>query len=217
MSIVGDTDPVADRLRNDILTGNFAPNERLVELTLSENYGVGRSAVRSALVELAKEGLIERAANRGATVRRIPIAEAVQLNEARRALECLIAAAAATNASDAERVELADIGTAMRTAVEAEDYLTYSNLNQQFHQRLREVSQHTVAAELVANLKARSARHHFRLALQPGRPSQSLPEHEAIIAAVVSGDEEAAADAMHQHLSSVIDALLQWASLGLET
>jgi DNA-binding GntR family transcriptional regulator len=213
---VPDPDPVADRLRNDILRGEFAPNERLVELTLSEAYGVGRSAIRSALVELAKEGLIEREANRGATVRRIPIAEAVQLNEARRALECLIARAAADQATDAQRTRLADIGRQMRTAVENEDYLTYSNLNKVLHQRLSEASGHTVAAELVANLKARSARHQFRLALQPGRPDQSLPEHEAIIAAVVAGDGDEADQAMYQHLSSVIEALRHWANLGVE-
>ena len=84
---------ITDDLRSDILAGVFPPGDRLVELHLSERYAVGRASVRSALVELATEGLVDRAANRGATVRRISIAEAIQITEARAALESLIAAA----------------------------------------------------------------------------------------------------------------------------
>lgn len=209
-------DPVADRLRNDILSGSLAPGDRLVELSLSETYGVGRAAVRSALLELGKEGLIEKEVNRGATVKRIQISEAVQLNEARQALEGLVAAAAARNATGAQRRELALIAEEMQAAVATEDHLAYSNLNQVLHQRLRDISGHTIAAELITNLRARASHHHFRLALQPGRPTQSLPEHEAIIAAVIAGDADAARAAMDRHLSSVIDALLRWAGISLE-
>ena len=40
---------VSDLLRNDILSGDFAPGERLIELQLTERYGVGRAAIRSAI------------------------------------------------------------------------------------------------------------------------------------------------------------------------
>ncbi|MGH9191388.1 MAG: GntR family transcriptional regulator, partial [Acidimicrobiales bacterium] len=54
--------PVADRLRDDILKGAFPPGERLIELQLTERYGVGRAAIRAALVELDAEGLVQREA-----------------------------------------------------------------------------------------------------------------------------------------------------------
>lgn len=207
---------VTDRLRNDILSGTFSPGERLVELTLSRDYGVGRAAIRSALVELDKEGLVQREANRGATVRRVPIAEAVQLAEARQALEVLVAGHAASNATAEERRELGQLAERMRTAVSDEDYLGYSELNGLLHRRLPEISGHTVAADLIANLRARSSHHQFRLALRPGRPAESLPEHEAVIEAVLDGDVDGARLAMHEHLESVIVALSHWAALGVE-
>ena len=82
---------VATRLRRDILSGTFAPGARLVEAQLTERYGVGRAAVRAAFVELDAEGLIDREANRGASVRQIELDEAIQITEARAALESLIA------------------------------------------------------------------------------------------------------------------------------
>ena len=204
---------VSDRLRQDILAGHLAPGERLVEVELAERYACGRASVRSALVALENEGLIERRANRGATVRRITLAEAIQVTEARAALEVLVARHAARHASPDERTELGRIISAMRVAVGENDYLTYSDLNATLHQRLREVSRHTVASDLIGNLRNRAAHLRFRLALMPGRPQQSLLEHERIVDAVVAGDEAAAAAAMDRHIVSVLHVLRHWDEL----
>jgi DNA-binding GntR family transcriptional regulator len=206
---------VTDQLRDEILDGVFPPGERLVELNLSQRYGVGRAAIRAALVELDTEGLVDRAANRGATVRRISLDEAIEIAEARGLLEGLVARYAATNATETERIELHSMIDDMTTAVEGGDQLAYSKLNALLHRRLREISRHDIANELVANLRNRAAHHQYRLALMPGRSDISLPQHAAIVDAVVRGDPEAAEEAMHQHLASVAEVLHQWAELGV--
>jgi DNA-binding GntR family transcriptional regulator len=207
---------VTEGLRRDILSGIFAPGERLVELQLTKRYGVGRAAVRSALIELAAEGLVEREANRGAVVRRMSLNEVIQITEARAALESLLATHAARQASDDEREELLGIERRMRIAVAGGEHLEYSELNALLHRRIREVSRHTVASDLVANLKNRAARHQFRLALLPGRPDASLIQHSEIVTAIVAGDETGAGEAMRIHLESVLDSLRRWGELGLE-
>lgn len=208
-------DSVTDRLRAEILSGGFAPGERLVELQLSEHFDEGRAAVRSALVELEKEGLVLRETNRGATVRRVSVAEAIQITEARAAVESLVARHATRNITDAERMELRGIVADMQSAVAEGQLLVYSNLNAALHQRLREISDHAVANEIVRNLRDRAASHQFRLALMPGRASESLPQHMAIVEAVVTGDEDGAEAAMRAHLESVISVLRHWADLGV--
>lgn len=207
------THAVTDSLRRDILTGQLAPGERLVEVELAQRYGGGRASVRSALVGLEKEGLVDRRANRGATVRRITLAEAIQLTEARAVLEVLVARHAARHVSDTDRAELKSIVEGMRRVVAAGNYAEYSDLNRRLHQRLREISRHTVASDLIGNLRDRAAHLQFRLALQPGRPAQSLLEHELIVEAVVSGDENASAAAMEQHIASVLHVLRHWDDL----
>jgi DNA-binding GntR family transcriptional regulator len=202
--------PVADRLRDDILEGAFPPGERLIELQLTERYGVGRAAIRAALVELDAEGLVQREANRGATVRRISVAEAVEITEARAALEGLIARLAAERASDGERDQLRRLIDEMTRAVEHDDKLAYSKLNRDLHGSLCRIAHHRVADDLVGNLRNRAAHHQFRLALVPGRAAESLSQHRAIVEAVTSGDGPAAEDAMRTHLTSVIDVLRHW-------
>jgi DNA-binding GntR family transcriptional regulator len=204
------TASVADRLRDDILGGALPPGERLIELQLAERYSVGRAAIRAALVELDAEGLVQREANRGATVRRISVGEAVEITEARAALEGLIARLAAERATDGEQDELRDLIVQMTDAVERDDKLTYSKLNRSLHDTLRRIARHRVADDLVANLRNRAAHHQFRLALVPGRAADSLVQHAAIVDAVVSGDGRAAEEAMHSHLASVVAVLRHW-------
>jgi DNA-binding GntR family transcriptional regulator len=203
-------DSVTEELRSDILGGVFMPGERLIELQLSERYDCGRAAVREALVQLESEGLVERQANRGAIVRRVSIAEAIEITEARSALESLITARAARMATDDDRVHLKEIIADMRDAVASDDAARYSDLNLQLHHKLRTMSRHAVANEMVENLRNRAVQNQYRLALMPGRQAVSLEQHAAIVDAVVAADEDAAAAAMTEHLSSVIAVLSQW-------
>jgi DNA-binding GntR family transcriptional regulator len=204
---------VADRLRDDILQGVFPPGERLIELQLSERYDVGRAAIRSALVELDAQGLVRRETNRGATVRRISVAEAVEITEARAALESLVARRAAERATEADREELEGLIDQMTVAVAADDKRGYSSLNRQLHAALPRIARHRVADDLIDNLRNRAVHHQFQLSVMPGRAAESLAQHSAIVTAVVAGDGWAAETAMRAHLESVIDALRQWEHL----
>ena len=51
-----------DELRDAIVSGRLQPNERLIETDLARALGVGRSAVRTALVRLEQEGLVQQSA-----------------------------------------------------------------------------------------------------------------------------------------------------------
>lgn len=204
---------VADRLREDILKGVFPPGERLIELQLSHRYEVGRAAIRSALVELDAQGLVVRETNRGATVRRISVAEAVEITEARTALESLVARRAAERATDVDRKKLRGLIDEMVAAVDGGDKRRYSALNRKLHGSLPRIARHQVADDLIANLRHRAVHHQFQLAVMPGRATESLAQHSAIVDAIVAGDGAAAERAMRTHLESVIDALREWEHL----
>jgi DNA-binding GntR family transcriptional regulator len=201
---------VTDRLREDILKGIFPPGERLIELQLSERYDVGRAAIRSALVELDAQGLVQRETNRGATVRRITIAEAVEITEARAALEALVARLAAERATKSDLEDLSAQLEGMKRSVRYDDKAGYSRLNRMFHDTLARMARHQVAEDLIANLRNRAVHQHYQLAVIPGRPQESLDQHLAIAEAVVRGRPDAAERAMREHLESVIDVLRRW-------
>ncbi|WP_432742015.1 GntR family transcriptional regulator [Streptomyces sp. JH002] len=197
-------------IRELILAGELVPNQRLVEADLVEQFQVSRAAVREALGELVSEGLVERIQNRGARVRTITLEAAVQITEARSALESLCAEKAALLITDEEIAELRRIGADMSEAVREGDLGRYSLGNRELHTRVNRISRQDVVRGLLERLNGQSVRHQYRLVLKPGRPAVSLPEHLAIIDAVTRRDPRAAAEAMRAHLSSVIDALREW-------
>ncbi|WP_028925787.1 GntR family transcriptional regulator [Pseudonocardia acaciae] len=199
--------PVVDAIRAAITEGEFAPNQRLVEADLSERFGASRTSIRTALVELTSEGLVERVQNRGARVRAVSLTEAVEITEVRMALEGLCAAKAATRLTDADREQLRAIGAAMRDAVAASDLLGYSDLNRRLHSLIRDLAGQDTARTILERLRAQNVRHQFQLAMHPGRPAVSLPQHLDIIEALCAGDPDAAEAAMRRHLRSVIDTL----------
>lgn len=192
-----------------MLRGDFAPEQRLVEADLSDRFGASRGAVRNALQELAADGLVEMQRNKGARVRAVTLAEAIEITEARMVLEGLVARKAAERCTDEELVGLREIGTAMREAYTRSELLAYSDLNARLHRRIREIARHTTSANVIERLGAQVVRHQFRLSLQPGRPAVSLPQHERIIEAVIARDPDAAEQAMREHLASVVQALKQ--------
>jgi DNA-binding GntR family transcriptional regulator len=194
-------------LRGAILDGTMAPGQRLVESELSDSLGVPRASVRAALIELASEGLVERIPNRGARVRVVSADEAIAITECRMVLEGLCAAKAARQGSQAQIAQLLELTDQMRQAVEDGEPTTYSELNSEFHHLMLEMSGQRVAADLVRKLRGPLVRHQFRLALHPGRPRESLPEHRAIADAIAHHDPEAAEAAARGHLRSVLAAL----------
>jgi DNA-binding GntR family transcriptional regulator len=199
--------PVVDAIRAAIADGEFVPNQRLVEADLSERFGASRATVRTALVQLASEGLVERVQNRGARVRAVSLAEAIEITEVRMALEGLCAAKAAERLTDDDRGRLRDIGEAMRAAVASGDLLGYSELNRRLHRLILELAGQATANAILERLRGQSVRHQFQLAMHPGRPSVSLPQHLEIIEALCAGDAEGAEAAMRRHIRSVIDTL----------
>jgi DNA-binding GntR family transcriptional regulator len=199
-------------IREAILSGEFVPNQRLIEADLSERFAASRAGVRAALVELANEGLIERVQNRGARVRAVSLEEAVEISEVRMVIEGLCAAKAAERASRDDVAGLQAIGDAMRAAVSSGDVLGYSRLNERLHSRVREISGQATASDVLERLRAQNVRHQFRLAMHPGRPQVSLPQHLDIIDAIAAHDPTAAEQAARAHLRSVIETLREIAT-----
>ena len=197
---------VTEALRAAILAGEYAPRQRLVEIDLCERFGTSRFILRSALQELAAQGLVEFQRNRGARVRDISFAEAIEITQVRILLEGLLAARAAERATRSDIAMLRKLVKDMRTAVERSELLGYSELNAGLHAAIRDIAAHETAARLLRQLRDQTVRHQFSLSLVPGRSAVSLPQHEAIVAAISAGEPEQAERAMRGHLQSVIDA-----------
>ncbi|HWL76020.1 GntR family transcriptional regulator [Microbacterium sp.] len=198
---------LTQQLRDAILGGEFAPNQRLIEADISERYDASRASVRLALLNLTSEGLVERLPNRGARVRAISVKEAIEIVEVRVGLEVLCARKAAENLTDDGAETLRTIRAGITDAVASGNLVEYARLNQEMDRLIREDSGHETATQLLERLRAQSARHQFRLAFLPGRATQSAPEHIAIIDAILARDPDAAERATRVHLEGIVEVL----------
>lgn len=203
---------VTDVIRDAIIRGEYAPNQRLIEADLSAVFSASRATVRTALLELAGEGLVERLPNRGSRVRAISVDEAIEILEVRIGVEGLCAAKTAASISDEDAAALERLRAGMIESVAEGDLVEYSRLNLSLDNRIRELSHHATASEVLARLHAQSVRHQFKLSSRPQRAKVSVLEHAAIIDAVVARDPDAAEQAVRSHLLSVIEALREVAA-----
>lgn len=203
-----DADVVA-RIRDDIGMAAFPPGTRLIETELAARYGVPRSVVRDALVQVAAEGLIEREPNRVATVRAFTIDEAVQVAEARRELESLHARYAARRATPGERAEIIGL-LGIQRSHEAEAGLhRYRDASLAFHSAISAAARHPTASEFLARLRNHRLDLHFPDAF-PTTAAPAVRFHEAIAEAIAVGDDAAAEAHMFAHMDVVVQRLREY-------
>ncbi|MGY1823157.1 GntR family transcriptional regulator [Geodermatophilus sp. SYSU D00079] len=197
------------RLREAITRGDLPPGHRLVEADLAEAFGVSRNAARLAVDVLIAEGLVERIPHRGARVRTVSVAEAVEITECRMVLEGLLAARAAQRVTEPEADRLRGQCDRMQQAVADGDLLGYSALVAELHSLIRAAARQATAGRMIERLQAQIVRHQFQLSLRPGRAQQSLAELRQVVEAVVARDPQAAEAAARSHFESVVVALTE--------
>jgi DNA-binding GntR family transcriptional regulator len=83
-------------------------------------------------------------------------------------------------------------------AVDLESY--YSN-NRRFHDAIYHGSHNQVLEEMTRSLHNRTAPYRRHQLNRPGRVHESLAEHKLVVAAILAGDPEASARAMHRHVN----------------
>lgn len=208
MATSDDDRPAVDVVREGILTGQFAPRQRLVEADLCELFGLSRASARAALQQLATEGLVEIRRNRGARVRAISLEEAIEITEIRMVVEGFVARMAAERVTPEDARDLRAMISEMKKAVKSLETLSdYGDLNVKLHARIRAIAGHATANRVIAQLNAQTARQHIRRAMYPGRAATSLGQHEAVVTAICKRDGDAAELAMQSHIRSVTEAL----------
>ena len=194
---------VVDVIRRGILANELVPGQRLVEAELSMLLGASRSNVRSALIDLVHEGLVERIANRGARVRIVGLQEALQIAEIRMVIESLCAAKAAEKITDKEIGILRKLAKQLKDRGEHGDVSGFADTSHQIFETVNRIADQPIAQETLARLRARNARHRFVLTYRPGRAKVSLPFWLARIDAICNRDPDAARRAVQRHSENI--------------
>jgi DNA-binding GntR family transcriptional regulator len=177
-----------------ILSGHYAPGDRLVEIRIAEELGVSQAPVREALRDLESVRFVESAPFRGARVRQVSDAELIEVYPIRAALEEVAAREAAKRmGGDVSALEAELSG--MRHAKDVAEQVEH---DARFHELIVEASGNSRLLEIWSSLQVetRTAITALRMGLTP---KEAADLHEEIVNALRRRDARASARAIRNH------------------
>ncbi|MBC2835789.1 GntR family transcriptional regulator [Paragemmobacter straminiformis] len=202
---------VLARMRTAIISGRFKSGERLVERTLCDQLGVSRSVVREVIRILEAEGLVDSAGLKGPIVARLDWDQARQIYDIRLLLESRAAADCARIADDAVKADLHAALAALQSAQNGSETALF-DATTRFYECIFRAAGHHIAWEIVRRLNGRISRLRALTLATTDRHVSGQARMTRIADAITAGDPEAAARAVHDHLteaSAIAQRLLQ--------
>lgn len=192
------TDYVVARLKEDLANGLIQPGEPIKQTVIAKRYGVSPTPVREALRILESDGTITYLPHRGASVREMAPAAAVDLYRMRASAEGTATEMAVERMTPEglERIEAAH--AALNTArAEGADAAKLSQLNRALHFTIYAQSSPLVV-EYLELLWTRFTP--STTIWTQGHSDDLSDDHETIMAAIRAGDAKRAGAAMSEHI-----------------
>ncbi|MDQ0473256.1 GntR family transcriptional regulator [Labrys wisconsinensis] len=194
-------------LKREILTLQLRPSEALSEKELSLKLGVSRTPVREALIKLAEEGLVDILPQRGSFVAPIRVAEVMEAQFIREALEVAVVRRAAEQSTAALVERLEASLQRQRRAIEAGEHEAFLRLDEAFHHLLSDGVLLPRSWKVIHNVKGQLDRVRFLSLPEPGHLETLQAQHAAIVTAVRIRDPDLAAEHMRAHLQEVFGSV----------
>lgn len=192
-------DHVHDTLREAIISGRLATGEKLNERQLAAELGISTTPLKEALRQLENEGLVCTEARRGSYVT-FNARQAEEMMLARSALECVLARQAARHGSDEHFTQMKLHIEQMREALQAADVVRLIELNEVFHDSIHEASGCEYLRRLQNGQRVYDHVSRITVLADDSERKRSFAEHEAIMKAIVSRNEEEAERLMRNHV-----------------
>lgn len=191
-------------LKRMILSLELKPNAALSEKELALRFGISRTPVREALIRLADEDLVDVFPQRGTFVSPIRIAEVMDAQFLREALEAAVVRRAAEAPSPKLLRDMAILIDQQREVVEHGEPDDYMPLDEAFHRMLSDGIEMPRAWRLIQSVKGQMDRVRFLTLPDKRHLAMVTDQHAAIFDAIKAGDADAAEASMRTHLKEVL-------------
>ena len=195
--------PVADQiyeaLKGAIVSVQLLPGTSISENRICRHFGVSRTPVRSAMVRLSEDGLIDVYPQQGSFVSPIRLAEINDSHFVRKSLEIALMREAAAKWSPEKSAEARAIIESQRQAIAAGDGNLFFREDEHFHQVFAGFAEREGVWATILQAKARLARF-VRLFGKPDRLPIVVREHIAILDALDAGRTGQAVEELEYHL-----------------
>jgi DNA-binding GntR family transcriptional regulator len=198
---------VAEKLREAIVAGKFAPGERLLEERLAASLKVTQVALREALRRLAAEGYLSFSSSSEIAINSPTVDEVQNSFSIAAVLEGLAARLAVARASGEEIARLRELHLDLKEAYRAKDLQGYYDANLKFHDFIAELARNERLHQLINEMRQEIRKTRIFALRLPQRLDYSMREHDQILDAFLKRNADTAQAAMLKHLENQMVAI----------
>lgn len=197
---------VLQALRAALISGALKPNEIISAPTLAEAFGVSATPVREAMIELARENMVEVVRNKGFRVLQLSGAELDELVEVRLLLEVPTMGQIAASFQEWMRTELERLlvlAAQVRKAALAGDLVAYIKIDNEFHLGFLALSGNASLVRTVGELRGRSRLYGLEKAAESGHVIATATEHRELVGLALDRDVAGIQQLTARHINRV--------------
>jgi DNA-binding GntR family transcriptional regulator len=202
------SDQVYDALKDAIISVRLPPGASISENTICRHFGVSRTPVRTAIVRLDEEGLIDVYPQQGSFVAPIRLSGITDSHFIRKSLEVSILREAAKTWTSDKSSAVRAIIASQEAAIKASDLDLFHREDERFHETFSILANRENVWTTILVAKARLGRF-VRLFGKPERLPVVVTEHLAILDALDAGHTDEAAKRLEDHLDKIFNMLEQ--------
>jgi DNA-binding GntR family transcriptional regulator len=196
------------RIQQAIRDGAIGQGTLYSENELASTLGMSRTPVREALIALSREGLVEISSQRGFRLRRLSAGQRREIFDLRLLLEPFTVRKLALTADASDVRRLRKIVAAQAALSGGGQQSAFLALDEDFHLLIPELLGLGRTRDTMASLRGAMWLMGFEALALPQRHAAVIAEHRAVIDAVEAHDPDAAAAAMHDHITKTSAAVL---------
>jgi len=174
---------VSKEIEEAILSGQFKPRERLVEMDLISRFGVSRTVIREALKRLEAKGLVRATPYRGVMVADLTVEEIEEIYFVRTELEKIAARLVLKNITQEEIQNLKKFLKEVERHLRSKTHQMIE-IDSEFHRMIFKACRNSYLYEMIDYLRTKAHIVRFNAWSLPHRIEQSILEHREMIRAI---------------------------------
>lgn len=206
-------DEIRQVIEAEIFSGTLRPGTRLDEESLAARFGLSRTPVREAILQLVYSGLVVKQPRQGAEVAPLDLHRMVQMFEVMSDIEGLCARYAARRMSVEEKSALQVMHDRSGVLCGARELDEYYAVNHAFHEAIYKGSHNVVLQDMARSLFSRLAPYRRYQLNHPKRIDESCAEHGEVLEAILAADPDRAQAAMRKHVTIQADIFSEFVSI----
>ncbi|MFB7514562.1 GntR family transcriptional regulator [Streptomyces sp. NPDC056144] len=196
-------DQVGHALRAALIAGELRPGQVYSAPGLAADLGVSATPVREAMLDLAREGLVEPVRNKGFRITEVSERDLDQFTELRTLIEVPTIARVTRLATREQLEELRPVAEEIVSRAREHDLIGYLEADRRFHLALLALSGNERLVETVGELRKRSRLYGLTGLDAAGKLVSSAEEHLELLDLMLDGDAGGAEECMRRHLGHV--------------